>query len=137
MRILFEHYPSLKCGWQHDQDLSAIFAGKEKAKAYQQIMEWIQVSQSPNQSTWNELEIQTLKQFSSVAKSIKYHLESILNFFDSRSTNASAESFNAKIKLFRSKLKGVRETTFFCLDYPDLLLNPMSIVLTRMLQWKL
>ena len=28
----------------------------------------------------------------------------ILNFFDNRSTNASAESFNAKIKNFRTQL---------------------------------
>ncbi|MGE5393775.1 MAG: transposase, partial [Candidatus Saccharibacteria bacterium] len=37
----------------------------------------------------------------------------ILNFFDNRSTNASAESFNAKIKAFRSGLRGVRDVNFF------------------------
>nr|WP_236937461.1 transposase [Flavobacterium columnare] len=31
-----------------------------------------------------------------------------MNYFDNRSTNASAESFNAKIKAFRSKFRGVR-----------------------------
>ncbi|MFK7060174.1 transposase [Flavobacterium oreochromis] len=30
-----------------------------------------------------------------------------------RSTNASAESFNAKIKAFRSKFRGVRNIEFF------------------------
>ncbi|WP_455550954.1 transposase [Flavobacterium oreochromis] len=31
-----------------------------------------------------------------------------LNYFDNRSTNASAESFNVKIKAFRSKFRGVK-----------------------------
>ena len=33
----------------------------------------------------------------------------ILNFFDNRSTNASAESFNAKIKNFRAQLRGISD----------------------------
>ncbi|QTE24521.1 transposase [Polaribacter cellanae] len=45
--------------------------------------------------------------------SIKYHLETILNFFNNRSTNANAESFNSKIKLFRPNQRGVRDTQFF------------------------
>ena len=32
------------------------------------------------------------------------HADEILNFFDNRSTNASAESINSKIKAFRAKL---------------------------------
>jgi transposase-like protein len=42
-----------------------------------------------------------------------WHKETILNFFDNRATNASAESFNVLIKLFRANQKGVRDTTFF------------------------
>jgi transposase len=49
----------------------------------------------------------------SAANSIRWHKETILNFFDNRTTNASAESFNARIKLFRANQKGVRDTTFF------------------------
>ncbi|WP_254423210.1 transposase [Flavobacterium columnare] len=37
----------------------------------------------------------------------------MLNYFDNRSTNASAESFNAKIKAFRSKFRGIRNIEFF------------------------
>ncbi|HRH36190.1 MAG TPA: transposase, partial [Catalimonadaceae bacterium] len=37
----------------------------------------------------------------------------ILNFFINRSTNAFAESFNAKIKLYRANLRGVSNPTFF------------------------
>ncbi|WP_429413466.1 transposase [Roseimarinus sediminis] len=37
----------------------------------------------------------------------------ILNYFINRITNASAESFNAKIKAFRSQFRGVRNIPFF------------------------
>ncbi|MDP2385340.1 MAG: transposase, partial [Bacteroidota bacterium] len=37
----------------------------------------------------------------------------ILNYFDNRSTNASAESFNAKIKAFRAQNRGVTDFNFF------------------------
>lgn len=51
--------------------------------------------------------------FESVAKSIVVHYSEILHYFDNRSTNASAESINAKLKAFRSVFRGVRDTTFF------------------------
>ena len=36
-----------------------------------------------------------------------------MNYFDNRSTNASAESFNAKVKAFRNQFRGVRDISFF------------------------
>jgi len=36
-----------------------------------------------------------------------------LNFFNNRSTNAAAESFNAKIKDFRRTFRGVADLSFF------------------------
>ncbi|MEQ9426102.1 MAG: transposase, partial [Cyclobacteriaceae bacterium] len=53
------------------------------------------------------------KSFRTVARTIQNHYLSILNFFDNRSTNASAESFNAKIKAFRNQFRGVRNVEFF------------------------
>ncbi|WP_245952822.1 transposase [Pedobacter cryoconitis] len=41
------------------------------------------------------------------------HYQTILNYFDRRSTNAPAESFNAKIKAFRSQFRGVKNIEFF------------------------
>ncbi|WP_371559553.1 transposase [Flavobacterium sp. Arc2] len=38
---------------------------------------------------------------------------SIQNYFNNRSANASVESFNAKIKVFRSQFRGVRKIDFF------------------------
>ncbi|WP_418573975.1 transposase, partial [Phocaeicola sp.] len=37
----------------------------------------------------------------------------IINFFEKRSTNAASESFNAKIKSFRSQFRGVKDKAFF------------------------
>ncbi|MDO6739543.1 transposase [Wenyingzhuangia sp. 2_MG-2023] len=37
----------------------------------------------------------------------------MLNYFINRSTNAAAESFNAKIKAFRVQFRGVRNLEFF------------------------
>ena len=56
---------------------------------------------------------QPISDFNTVAKSIQVHYQGILNYFDNRSTNASAESFNAKLKSFRNEFKGVRDTKFF------------------------
>ncbi|WP_245676510.1 transposase [Crocinitomix algicola] len=37
----------------------------------------------------------------------------MLNYFEHRSTNAAAESFNAKIKAFRAQFRGVKNVAFF------------------------
>jgi transposase len=41
------------------------------------------------------------------------HYKNILNYFDNRSANSSAESFNAKIKAFRAQFRGVRDVDSF------------------------
>ncbi|WP_431844490.1 transposase [Pedobacter superstes] len=41
------------------------------------------------------------------------HYFSVLNFFNNRSTNASAESFSAKVKALGGTSRGVRDTEFF------------------------
>ncbi|MCI7293191.1 MAG: transposase, partial [Butyricimonas virosa] len=41
------------------------------------------------------------------------HSTRILNFFNNRSTNASAEAFNAKLKDFRAQFRGVLDIKFF------------------------
>ena len=51
--------------------------------------------------------------FYTTANTVINNLENILNFFNNRNTNANAESFNAKIKLFRANLRGVVDTSFF------------------------
>ncbi|WP_432713414.1 transposase [Pedobacter sp.] len=56
------------------------------------------------------------KAFNTISRSIQHHCQNILNYFDNRSTNASAESFNAKIKAFRSQSEGLEIFNFSYLD---------------------
>ena len=62
---------------------------------------------------YDEVEKAGFKSFNTVSRTIQNHYETILNFFDNRSTNAAAESFNAKIKAFRAQFRGVRNIPFF------------------------
>ena len=51
--------------------------------------------------------------FKVIAATFFDHETEILNFFDNRLTNASAESFNCKIKTFRAQLRGVSDIDYF------------------------
>jgi len=51
--------------------------------------------------------------FTTVIRTFQIHYDAIANFFNNRSTNAAAESFNAKIKDFRRNFRGVKDTKFF------------------------
>ena len=53
------------------------------------------------------------KNFCTVATTIADRQGEILNYFIYRATNASAESLNAKIKLFRAQLHGGDDVMFF------------------------
>ena len=46
-------------------------------------------------------------------RSDEIHNTSIINYFEQRFTNASAESFNANIKAFRTQFRGVGDVKFF------------------------
>ena len=62
---------------------------------------------------YDKIEEMGCKNFSTVANTIENHYDRILSFFVNRSTNAAAESFNAKIKAFRASFRGVKDMTFF------------------------
>jgi len=100
--ILFEKHPELKKAYNHCMELRNIYETVSKSVAEVQFNNWIEKT--------NELEIE---QFYTAANSLNYNKENILNFFNNRSTNASAESFNSKIKLFRANLRGVTDVSFF------------------------
>ena len=53
------------------------------------------------------------KAFNDIATAMYNREDEILNYFVNRSTNASAESLNAKIKDFRAQLRGVIDKKFF------------------------
>jgi len=102
--ILFKRYPDLKQAYILSRELGSIYQKtKDKSVAYTKLAQW-----------YNKIENSSFsKTFGTVARSIQHHYRNILNFFDNRSTNASAESFNAKIKAFRNQFRGVRSIPFF------------------------
>lgn len=102
-KILFAQYPDIHKAFNLTHALRLIFS-KTKAKevGYTKLAHW-----------YNQVTESGFKAFNTISATIYSHYQDILNFFDNRSTNASAESFNAKIKAFRSVLRGVRDVTFF------------------------
>ena len=62
---------------------------------------------------YHKVEKSEFKSFNILRRTIELNYEGILNFFNNRSTNAAAESFNAKIKAFRAKFRGVKSIEFF------------------------
>ena len=101
--LLFPRYPLLYKAYDLSIRLGQIFTiCKNKQQAFKRLAIW-----------YNDVESAGIDAFKTVARSVQQHYESILNFFNNRSTNASAESFNAKIKAFRATSRGVRDTSFF------------------------
>mgnify|MGYP001565724771 CR=1 FL=1 len=101
--ILFKAFPDI----QHAYHLAMMFrawyennTNKEQAKEH--LQQWYQ-----------KVEEEGIESFIVAAQSVHAHEETILNYFNNRSTNASAESFNAKLKGFRALVRGVRDMKFF------------------------
>lgn len=102
-KILFEKYPDLEQAYKLCQDLSWIFnQTKDKTAALIRLAKWDEKVRQAG-----------FKSFSTISRTMSSHYRNILNYFDNRSTNASAESFNAKIKAFRAQFRGVRNVEFF------------------------
>jgi len=102
-RILFAQYPDIKQAFSLTHSLRLIFSlTKDKRVAYTKLARW-----------YNEVTESGFAAFNTISATIYTHYKEILNFFDNRSTNASAESFNAKLKAFRANLRGVRDINFF------------------------
>ena len=96
-------YPDIKDAYWLTHNLRMIFTHTNvKGVAYTKLAQW-----------FNKVNESGFKSFNTISATIYSHYAEILNFFDNRSTNASAESFNAKLKAFRSALRGVNDTSFF------------------------
>lgn len=101
--ILFREFPQL----QHAYNLSMMFRSwyennTNKQQAKEDLQRW-----------YTKVEEENIEPFLVAAESIKAYEDTILNYFNNRSTNASAESFNAKLKGFRTLVRGVRDVKFF------------------------
>ena len=102
-KLLFELYPDIKKAYDLTHSLRMIFTKNSvKNAARRHLALW-----------YNQVEESRFKPFNTILKTIQNHYEDILNFFNNRSTNASAESFNAKIKAFRNAIRGVIDVEFF------------------------
>lgn len=101
--ILFTRYPRLYQAYLLANRLGDIYRQcTSKEQAFKKLALW-----------YNDVEAGGIDSFRTVARSIQNHYLDILNFFTHRSTNAAAESFNAKIKAFRATSRGVRDVEFF------------------------
>ena len=102
-KILFEKYPNIEKAYHLSQKLTYIYENNtDKDTARTKLAHW-----------YKYVEDSGFKAFNTVARSIYFHYDNILNYFNNRSTNASAESFNAKIKRFRTEFRGVKDLQFF------------------------
>ena len=101
--ILFRHYPILKAAYLLAMELRRIFNSKiSPTKAMEKMNGWYERVMALGNNN-----------FRSVVKTFRNHAPTILNYFRRRSTNASAEAFNSKVKIFRSQMRGVRDRDFF------------------------
>jgi transposase len=102
-QILFQNYPELEKGYHLTMMFRGIFeTAKNQKKAKEQIQKW-----------FRKIDESALANLISAKNTVEQHLGKVLNYFPDGSTNASAESFNAKLKGFRALVRGVRDINFF------------------------
>lgn len=101
--ILFERYPDLHQAYLLTNNLRHLYNQRDiKAVAMTKFAHW-----------FKDVESFGNKAFGTLLRTLMNHYNDILNYFNNRATNASAESFNAKIKNFRTQLRGVKDKSFF------------------------
>jgi len=101
--LLFERFPEIEDAYELSEQLKSIYQrSKSKGVAFTKLAQW-----------YNKVELSGFKSFNTIAQTIQNNYAQILNFFDNRSTNASAESFNAKIKSLRNQFRGIKNMKFF------------------------
>lgn len=100
--ILFREYPEIETAYKLSMMLRSVYEHSSSIpEAQEKLHKWYQ-----------KVEDKQIDSFITAAESIHLHETNILNYFINRSTNASAESFNAKLKNFRALVRGVRDKKF-------------------------
>jgi transposase len=103
MKLLFEIEPKMKVAYGLLCALRNIFSKtQDRKKARKALHRW-----------YKNVGKTRIREIISVRDTIKSKEEYVLNYFNNRSTNASAESFNAKIKGLRAQVHGVCDLPFF------------------------
>jgi transposase len=101
--ILFLQFPNLQHAYHLSMLFRSIYEGcTDKATAKERLNAW-----------YMKITLSKIEEFVVPMTTIQAHEDTILNYFVDRSTNAAAESFNAKLKGFRSVVRGVRDKKFF------------------------
>ena len=112
--ILFKEYPDIKTVYGLCHSLRMLFAKNTiKDAARLSMARW-----------YNKVEEAGFHSFNVIADTFYEHYDAILNFYNNRASNALAESFNAKIKLFRANLRGVIDKKFFLFRIANLYAYP-------------
>jgi transposase len=102
-KLLFEQFPDIMHLYHRVMQLGQIYSQSyDKNVARLKLAQW-----------YESIEKEGYRNFSTVSQTIENNYERILNFFINRSTNAAAESFNAKLKFFRASFRGVTDMKFF------------------------
>jgi len=101
--VLFRLFPKIEQAYNIYLELVDIFNKRTKpSEARLNLARW-----------YNKVEALGDERFSKVIETFENHNATIINYFEDRLTNASAESFNAKIKAFRTQFRGVGDIKFF------------------------
>jgi len=107
--ILFREFPILEEAYKLSMQFRSFYEySRTREKGKEKLNSWYETIKA--KTTQKD---SPFASFSTAMKSIKHHEGRILNYFTNRSTNASAESFNAKIKGFRALVRGVTDKKFF------------------------
>ena len=104
MDLLFRLYPKIKESYDIVNKLRAIFRSTslDRDAAREKLHGW-----------YKAVNRCTIREIKSARDAIKSREDNVLNYFLERSTNASAESLNSKMKGFRAQLRGVSDLPFF------------------------
>ena len=84
---------------------------------------------------YNKVEEAGFHSFNVIAATFYEHHDDMLNFYNNRSSNASAESFNAKIKNFRASLRGIVDDKFFLFRLAMIYAYPTDFPLSLLFHW--
>jgi transposase len=101
--ILFREYPDMQTAYELTQQLKKLY-DKHMTRDVAAVLlrQWCE-----------ECDLSGIPDMEDAASTVLRHEGRILHFWNNRSTNAFAESFNAKLKNFRGILRGIRDIKFF------------------------
>lgn len=103
--ILFREYPQIEDAYKLTMRFRGIYEhAKSSGDGLRRLQVWYKSVR---------LRLDKYPSFETPLQTICLNEVTIVNYFDRRLTNASAESFNSKVKSFRTLQRGVSDMTFF------------------------